>query len=93
MEAAKNDNETVRLYAIKALKDYKADSDVEDLLLYRLKSDNLESISLAILEINIDSLSKKMEPSIIELAESSSNVKLKNKAREVLDKHAVTYKK
>ena len=93
IEAAKNDNETVRLYAIKALKDYKTDSDVEDLLLYRLKSDNLESITLAILEINTDSLSKKMEPSIIELAESSNNAKLKNKARAVLDKHSVTYKK
>ena len=93
MEAAKNDNETVRLYAIKALKDYKTDSDVEDLLLYRLKSDNLESISLAILEINTDSISKKMESSIIELAESSNNVKLKNKARAILDKHSVTYKK
>ena len=93
IEAAKNDNETVRLYAIKALKDYKTDSDVEDLLLYRLKSDNLESITLAILEINTDSLSKKMEPSITELAESSNNAKLKNKARAVLDKHSVTYKK
>lgn len=93
IEAAKNDNETVRLYAIRALKDYKEDSDVDALLLYRLKSDNLESISLAILEINTDSISKKMEPSIIELAESSNNAKLKNKAREILDKHSIVYKK
>lgn len=89
IEAAKNDNESVRIYAIKALDDYKNDTEVEELLLYRLKNDNSESIMMEILNLYTDSTpSANMLEAIKKLAETSYNKKIKDKASAIasLDK-------
>lgn len=94
VNSAKSEHESVRLYAIKALKDFKNDADIADILLYRFKNDNSEQISMAILEIyEEDASSGKMRDAIIELAESSLNTKLKKMASEILDKNNISYNK
>lgn len=85
VEAAKNDSDSVRLYAIKALKDYRNDTDVRDLLLYRLKTDGLESVTLEILDIYKDSPSGDILEAIKALSESFANKKIQSKAKEIID--------
>lgn len=87
VEAAKNDDDSVRLYAIKALKNYKEDSDVKDLLLYRLKTDGLESITLEILDIYKDSPNGDILEVIKTLSVSSANKKIQAKAKDILEKN------
>jgi HEAT repeat protein len=94
VNSAKSEHESVRLYAIKALKDFRNDADIADMLLYRFINDNSQQISLAILEIHEeDGGSGKMREAIIELAESSLNVKLKERAAQILDKNNISYNK
>lgn len=93
IESAKSDNENVRLYAVKALRDYKNESYVKELLFYRLKTDSNEAIALEIIDIYSDYLDDEMLKAVKDLAEFSANKKLNTKAREVLDKLGIEYKK
>lgn len=82
-EAAKNDNESVRIYAIKALKNYRAEA--EDLLLYRLKNDNSQAIIMEILNLYDDTPpTGAMYDAIKELADNSANKRVQDRAKKVL---------
>ena len=85
VEAAKNDSDSVRIYAIKALGNYKAETDIEELLIYRLKNDNSEAITIEILNLYKDSPpTGNMLEAIKSLSESSANKKIKDLAKSVI---------
>ena len=86
VEAAKNDSDSVRIYAIKALGNYKAETDIEELLIYRLKNDNSEAITIEILNLYKDSPpTGNMLEAIKSLSESSANKKIKDLAKSVIE--------
>lgn len=88
VEAAKNDSDSVRVYAIKALGNYKTEHEIEELLLYRLKNDNSESITTEIINLYKDSLpTGDMYNAIKTLSESSASEKIKNLAKSVIGKN------
>ena len=85
VEAAKNDSDSVRIYAIKALGNYKAETDIEELLIYRLKNDNSEAITIEILNLYKDSPpTGNMLEAIKSLSESSANKKIKDLAKSLI---------
>ena len=85
IEAAKNDSDSVRIYAIKALADYKSEPEIEDLLLYRLKNDNSEAITMEILNLYKESApTGSMYDAIKTLSESSASDKIKNLAKSIV---------
>lgn len=85
IEAAKNDSDSVRLYAIKALNDYKYEAEIEELLLYRLKNDNSEAITIEILNLYKESApTGNMYEAIKKLADSSASEKIKKLAKSVI---------
>ncbi|WP_295160239.1 HEAT repeat domain-containing protein [uncultured Brachyspira sp.] len=91
VEAAKNDSDSVRIYAIKALNNYKSEPEIEELLLYRLKNDNSEAITIEILNLYKDSPSAgNMYEAIKTLADSSASDKIKNLAKSVIGRESKT---
>ena len=85
IEAAKNDSESVRIYAIKALNNYKTEAEIQELLLYRLRNDNSENITMEVLNLYSDSMpTGEMLEAITKLSESSASKKIKEKAKSVL---------
>ncbi|KLI32042.1 HEAT repeat domain-containing protein [Brachyspira hyodysenteriae] len=85
IEAAKNDSDSVRIYAIKALSNYKSEPEIEELLLYRLKNDNSEAITVEILNLYKESApTGNMYDAIKTLADSSASDKIKNLAKSVI---------
>ena len=85
IEAAKNDSDSVRIYAIKALADYKSEPEIEELLLYRLKNDNSEAITMEILNLYKESApTGSMYDAIKTLSESSASDKIKNLAKSIV---------
>ena len=85
IEAAKNDSDSVRIYAIKALNNYKSEPEIEELLLYRLKNDNSETITTEILNLYKDSPpTGNMYEAIKTLAASSASDKIKNLAKSIV---------
>ena len=86
VEACKNDSESVRIYAIKALDDYKTEPEIQELLLYRLQNDNSENITLEVLNLYSDSMpTGEMFDAIKKLADSSANKKIKDKAKSIVE--------
>ena len=85
IEAAKNDSDSVRIYAIKALSNYKSEPEIEELLIYRLKNDNSEAITMEILNLYKESApTGNMYEAIKTLATSSASDKIKNIAKSVI---------
>lgn len=85
IEAAKNDSDSVRIYAIKALSNYKSEPEIEELLIYRLKNDNSEAITMEILNLYKESApTGNMYEAIKTLATSSASDKIKNLAKSVI---------
>ena len=85
IEAAKNDSDSVRIYAIKALSNYKTEPEIEELLIYRLKNDNSEAITSEIISLYKDSApTGNMYEAIKKLADSSASDKIKNLAKSVI---------
>ena len=86
VEACKNDSESVRIYAIKALNNYKTEPEIQELLLYRLQNDNSENITLEVLNLYSDSMpTGEMFDAIKKLADSSANKKIKDKAKSIVE--------
>ena len=86
VEACKNDSESVRIYAIKALNNYKTEAEIQELLLYRLQNDNSENITLEVLNLYSDSMpTGEMFDAIKKLADSSANKKIKDKAKSIVE--------
>ena len=86
VEACKNDSESVRIYAIKALDNYKTEPEIQELLLYRLQNDNSENITLEVLNLYSDSMpTGEMFDAIKKLADSSANKKIKDKAKSIVE--------
>ncbi|OEJ15850.1 hypothetical protein BFL38_10345 [Brachyspira hampsonii] len=85
IEAAKNDSDSVRIYAIKALSNYKSEPEIEELLIYRLKNDNSEAITMEIINLYKESApTGNMYDAIKTLADSSASEKIKNLAKSVI---------
>ncbi len=85
IEAAKNDSDSVRVYAIKALADYKSEPEIEELLLYRLKNDNSEAITMEILNLYKESApTGNMYEAIKTLSSSAASDKIKNMAKSIV---------
>ena len=65
---------------------YKAETDIEELLIYRLKNDNSEAITIEILNLYKDSPpTGNMLEAIKSLSESSANKKIKDLAKSVIE--------
>ena len=80
-----NDSDSVRIYAIKALSNYKSEPEIEELLIYRLKNDNSEAITMEILNLYKESApTGNMYEAIKTLATSSASDKIKNLAKSVI---------
>ena len=85
IEAAKNDSDSVRVYAIKALDSYKSEPEIEKLLLYRLKNDNSEAITMEILNLYKESApTGDMYEAIKTLSSSAASDKIKNLAKSIV---------
>lgn len=85
IEAAKNDSDSVRVYAIKALDSYKSEPEIEKLLLYRLKNDNSEAITIEILNLYKESApTGDMYEAIKTLSSSAASDKIKNLAKSIV---------
>ena len=94
IEAAKNDSDSVRVYAIKALDSYKSEPEIEKLLLYRLKNDNSEAITMEILNLYKESApTGDMYEAIKTLSSSAASDKIKNLAKSIVGEESADTEK